>query len=218
VGYRPGDRLDEFFERSQPTPGQNSSDWWGTGHEQQRHQEYSAWATGGHALSMKRLLVGYDGRYGTVTGACLRCHSGDSVLGAREQAGFGGADDGIGCAVCHPVHGALGELRTQCSACHEGGAYYHRPELNATHVACGATSGVGCVGCHMPRVVRIGGTYALHSHRPGIVRPQDGATYDMPNSCMNGGCHADRDLAWAQAAFARHYGDGARAELAGALP
>lgn len=207
VGYRPGGELAAHFEEVEPSPGQSSSAWWGNGFERKRHQEYGAWRRGGHADSLARLREGYDGRYGAVTDECLRCHAGDFILAAGgRRPGVGDAKLGVTCAVCHNVHGELDALRLECSACHEAGAFYHEPERNADHVACAAEGEVGCVGCHMPLVIKNGGAYTLHSHRPGVVPPHDTLRYGMPSSCANGGCHADAPTERLIALYEAHYG------------
>jgi hypothetical protein len=58
----------------------------------------------------------------------------------------------------------------------------------------------------MPLTVQNGGGYTLHSHRPGIVPPEDTAELEVPNSCANGGCHSDRSLDWLQTTFHSFYG------------
>jgi hypothetical protein len=206
-GYRPGAELVDFFVEEQPSVGQTTGHWWGNGFERNRHQEYTAWSGGGHAESLDRLRDKYDGRYGVVSDACLDCHSGDYILAPRRgRPSVETARYGVTCAVCHNVHGRLDEPALTCGACHGAGAFYHRAELNASHVACGADAGVGCVGCHMPLVGKIGGTYMLHSHRPGVVSPEDSVQYGMPNSCMNGSCHPDATLEWALSAYSASYG------------
>jgi hypothetical protein len=208
VGYRPGRDLDADFEHAGPSPGQNSSYWWGKGRVRKRHQEYAAWKQGGHADSSTSLRDGYDGRYGEVTEDCLRCHAGDQALG-RAGPGVGDAAIGITCSVCHNVHGDLDEARVGCDACHEGGAFYHEPAWNDGHVACGTEARVDCTSCHMPQSVAIGGAYVLHDHGPGIVPPRDTLAWGTPSSCANGGCHADAEAAALQTLYEAHYGPGA---------
>ena len=208
TGYRPGDDLLAHFKPGEPPVGQNSSHWWGNGKERKRHQEFTAWQQGGHADSLKSLRDGYDGRYGQVDGSCLRCHVGEAALGQAVNVAALESDDlsPVTCAVCHQVHGELDQARLRCETCHEKGAYYHREESRARHVPCPADVGVSCVNCHMPLTVKNGGAFTLHSHAPGIVPPSDTATWGVPNSCANGGCHADRDEAWLQAAYDSHFG------------
>jgi hypothetical protein len=202
--YRPGERVEDGFSLSEPSPGQNTTDWWGNGRARSRHQEFNEWRRGGHANSLRSLREGYDGRFGALTGACLRCHAGDAILFPERELGMEQASQGITCSVCHNVHGELDRPRRECADCHEGGAYYHAPERNAAHVPCPSSAAVGCADCHMPRVVRIAGRAQLHSHAPGVVPPSDGAAYSMPTSCTQAGCHAGADLAALQRAFERH--------------
>jgi hypothetical protein len=205
TGYQPGDVLAEHLAEVEPVSGQSSKEWWGNGYERSRHQEYSAWRTGGHSQSLAHLREGYDGRYGAVTRECLGCHAGEYILAGRRKPGLDDVSQGITCTVCHQSHGALDTPRMTCGDCHGSGAFYHEPARNAEHVACGEDPAIGCVGCHMPKVVTIGGAYQLHTHRPGVVPPKQAQSFDMPNSCQNGVCHADRSLEWAIEAFEKHY-------------
>jgi hypothetical protein len=206
VGYRPGLDLAPHFVPLAPTPNQTSSYWWGNGVARKRHQEYPAWLQGGHSASLRSLREGYDGRYGAVTEECLSCHAGDYILASRgSRPSIDEAQQGVTCSVCHSVHGDLDQPRMGCEACHTTGAYYHQPERNADHVPCPREAGVGCVDCHMPKTVEIGGAYALHSHSPGIVTPAEGARWGMPSSCANGGCHADASPEELQIVFERHF-------------
>lgn len=207
VGYRPGDDLSPLFRELGPSPHQSSSFWWGNGSERKRHQEYAAWRRGGHADSLESLREGYDGRYGEVTEECLGCHAGDFILAdRRRRPGVEEVRHGITCAVCHEVHGELSERRMDCGDCHGEGAFYHEPERNVAHVACPPQADVGCVGCHMPRVIKNGGAYTLHSHAPGVVPPAEAARWGMPSSCANAGCHADDGPERLQRLFEAHYG------------
>ncbi|VFM95160.1 MAG: Cytochrome c554 and c-prime [Candidatus Kentron sp. G] len=206
VGYRIGEPLAKYFKETEPTLGQTSAAWWGNGREHKRHQEYYAWRQGGHADSLQRLKTGYDGRYGEVTSDCLRCHAAKAALLPERVWRPDETKHGITCAVCHPVHGELDKPRYACGDCHQGGAYYHRPERNEDHVVCGEKAGVTCVDCHMPLTGKNGGGLNLHTHHPGIIPPADTRQYGVPNSCANGGCHTHRDIQWLQDALARHYG------------
>lgn len=62
-----------------------------------------------------------------------------------------------------------------------------------------------CVACHMPLVVKTGGTYTLRSHSFKIIPPEATKKYNMPSSCQNGQCHQDKNLQWAQRAFDSFY-------------
>lgn len=202
--YRPGDDLASMFKEDEPDFLQNSSNWWGNGRERARHQEYTAWKRGGHADSLKSLGETYDGRYGEVGPDCMRCHSAQGAVAGRPiEAEL--ATDPVTCAACHNSHGALDEIRTDCAACHDQGAFHHATVAMADHVPCPPEAGVECVDCHMPRTAKLGGEYRLHSHAPGITTPMQAAEFGSPSSCANAGCHADRDTAWLESAYQRHY-------------
>ena len=205
VDYKIGEPLDEYFRESQATLGQNSAEWWGSGNEHKRHQEYGAWKRGGHADSLKSLTDGYDGRYGEVDSACLRCHAAEAAADPRRHLTLDKVRYGITCAVCHNIHGNLDAPRYQCAYCHEQVAFYHQPKRNVEHVVCGDGAKVTCVDCHMPLTAKTGGGINLHTHQPGIIRPSDTGEYGVPSSCANGGCHQDKDADWLQSAFDRHY-------------
>ncbi|MCG8588848.1 MAG: cytochrome c family protein [Proteobacteria bacterium] len=212
VGYRPGDDLQAFFRGLEPSPGQNSSHWWGNGHPRQRHQEYPSWAAGGHADSLTSLGESYDGRFGDVTEDCLGCHAAEAAL---DPGGGWRVDDvklGITCSVCHPSHGDLAAARIACQDCHTDDAFYHEPERGADHVPCPEAAQVSCVSCHMPKTVVIGGRPQLHSHRAGFVPPRDTAAWGVSSGCANGGCHAGVETATLQAWFDAHYGDAPASE------
>ena len=205
VGYEIGESLDAYFRETAPMPGQGSAAWWGNGRERKRHQEYYAWKQGGHADSLKSLKDGYDGRYGEVGSACLRCHSAEVAVDPRRERSLDAVEHGITCAVCHNVHGGLQERRHDCSYCHENGAFYHQPERNAKHIACGDDADVVCIDCHMPLTAKNGGGLNLRSHHPGIVPPSDTEALGVPSSCANGDCHRDKQTGWLQAQFEAHY-------------
>jgi hypothetical protein len=205
VGYKIGEPLADYFRESLPTEGQNSAEWWGNGSEHKRHQEYGAWKRGGHADSLKSLTDGYDGRYGEITSACLRCHAAEAAADPRRNLSLNNVQHGITCTICHNVHGNLDAPRYKCDFCHEQGALFHQPERNAEHVVCGDDAKVTCVDCHMPLTAKTGGGLNLHSHQPGIIPPSDTELYGIPSSCSNGGCHTGQDVDWLQAAYERHY-------------
>ena len=205
VGYRIGEPLDRYFREQMPTLGQGSAEWWGNGREHKRHQEYGAWKRGGHADSLKSLTEGYDGRYGDVTSACLRCHAAEAAAEPRRDFTLSQVQHGITCAVCHNVHGRLEQARFKCDYCHVQGAFFHQPERNADHVICGGRAEVSCVQCHMPLTAKSGGGINLHSHYPGIIPPSETDQYGVPSSCANGGCHLDKPTDWLQAQFDSHY-------------
>jgi len=206
AGYKPGDRLTDYFKERKPTPGQNSNKWWGNGRERKRHQEYYAWRQGGHVNSLKSLKENYDGKYGKVTNKCLNCHAAKAILsGGDDGLTLEEAEYGITCAVCHNVHGDLDKPRTSCDTCHGDGAYHHKKNNNTDHIVCTDSAKVTCVNCHMPLTVKNGGGYTLHSHRFGIIPPEDSLKYGVPNSCGNGGCHTDKSMEWLQSSYKSYY-------------
>ena len=205
VGYRPGKQLSDHFDEYTPDPLQNSSFWWANGRERKRHQEYFAWRQGGHADSMKSLVTDYDGRFGKLSQDCLRCHAAEAILNPDKEYSVNSDLDGITCSVCHNVHGKLDDLRMSCESCHEKGAFYHTPDRNANHVACGNKANVDCVNCHMPLTAKNGGGYTLHSHTPGIVEPKESTKLGVPTSCANGGCHNDKETEWLQLKYTSYY-------------
>jgi len=205
-GYKPGARLDSYFDEIKPYAAQNTSQWWRNGHPRKRHQEYYSWRQGGHVNSLKSLKGGYDGKYGQVTSKCLGCHAGEAINdGQSEHYTLEEVEYGITCAVCHNVHGKLEQLRLSCSSCHGEGASYHQPEINPNHIPCPESAEVQCEQCHMPLTVMNGGGYTLHSHRAGIISPDETRKSGVPGSCANGGCHKDKSIDWLQAAFDKNY-------------
>lgn len=212
--YRPGDQLTDFFVEWEPDYIQNSSAWWGNGRERKRHQEYTVWKLGGHADALKTLQENYDGRFGAVSEDCMGCHSGEGALAAEQGVtiSLDEAETGIGCPVCHQSHGSLDTQRIDCATCHTKGPFHHQDDNWAEHVPCPVEAEVTCVDCHMPLTGRNGGAYTLHSHHPGIVPPQDTAEFGVPNSCANGGCHADNEGAWLEAKILEFYGNDVAAD------
>lgn len=109
---------------------------------------------------------------------------------------------GVSCSDCHEPHSAT--LRTGpepndiCATCHLPATFasedHHRHPL----------SGVGCVDCHMTsRDYMVVDGRRDHSFR--IPRPDLSVETGSPNACS--GCHADRDLAWADATYREWFGD-----------
>ena len=107
---------------------------------------------------------------------------------------------GVTCSDCHEPHTL--KLRAEgsnvCSQCHAPGKFasaeHHHHKTNST--------GAGCLGCHMPeRVYMVVDPRRNHSFR--IPRPDLSAKLGTPNACN--GCHADKNLNWTVAAFAKWY-------------
>lgn len=206
VNYELGSPLDPSFNEVKADFIQNSSQWWGNGRERDRHQEYPAWRRGGHADALKTLNVDYDGRYGKAGPECLRCHSAEAAVYPNRTLTLADAKNGITCVVCHNVHGALDESRSTCASCHDQGPFHHRTVALKDHVPCPTSAGVRCENCHMPVTVKVGGQYQLHSHAPGITSPEDGARFESPSSCANGGCHSETSGSKLQQNFEAFYG------------
>ncbi|HRQ65183.1 MAG TPA: multiheme c-type cytochrome [Xanthomonadaceae bacterium] len=206
VAFLPGDKLTDHFRLVEPDYLQNSSQWWGTGRERDRHQQFQTWRRGGHADALLTLGNGYDGRFGEVSEDCFTCHSAEyAVYGDLARAKFEAPKLGITCAVCHNVHGNLESARTACADCHSDGPFHHREVAMHEHVPCPESAAVTCVDCHMPITVRIAGALRLRSHAPGITEPADAAHFNAPSSCANGGCHQTASPEWLQAQFDRFY-------------
>ncbi|MEA1914259.1 MAG: ammonia-forming cytochrome c nitrite reductase subunit c552, partial [Campylobacterota bacterium] len=72
------------------------------------------------------------------------------------------------------------------------------------HYPC-PTNKVTCADCHMPRVVKTGGKYSLRSHAFKIIPPEATLKHEIPNSCQNGACHADKSVEWAIEEFEKFY-------------
>jgi hypothetical protein len=206
INLTPGDPIAGHFEPDEADYLQNSSAWWANGLEKNRHQQYSAWKRGGHADSLRTLKEDYDGRFGPVGPECLDCHAGEAAIrGPRHKLSLHQVSDGVTCVVCHNVHDAIELPRTGCESCHDKGAFHHADQPTAQHVPCPPSANVGCVSCHMPLTAKIGESYTVNSHAPGITPPIDADTVGSPTSCANGGCHADRSATEFQQAFERFY-------------
>jgi hypothetical protein len=123
------------------------------------------------------------------------------------------------CTTCHGMHDGdpRGQLRPSAAASGGDGACTpcHR-ELSAPaakaghthHAAAGAgANGVGCVDCHMPRIVY--GVLDIHrSHRIELPAPQRA---DRPDACTL--CHVEETRAWAMTALRRLWPQPADADV-----
>nr|WP_225444613.1 multiheme c-type cytochrome [Pseudomarimonas arenosa] len=217
VGFEPGGSLEDKFVFSQPDYLQNSSQWWGTGRERDRHQQFQAWQRGGHADALKSLGSSYDGRFGPVERECYQCHSAEyAVFPEKAKDAELVPELGVTCSVCHNVHGELDSQRMTCVDCHDNGAKHHAQDALVDHVPCPESAKVECIDCHMPITITIGGELRLRSHAPGITEPQQAASFDSPSSCANGGCHSNASSEDMQTAFDNFYRAGdARASTVG---
>lgn len=204
--YRPGDDLEAHFDHWEADFLQNSSQWWGTGREKKRHQEYMAWRRSGHVNALKNITENDDGRYGAADEGCLHCHAGEAAVRAEDHGPrLGDVKHGITCAVCHNSHGDLDRIRRDCASCHDHGPFHHQTVTTAAHIPCPAEAGVLCIDCHMPLTVKMGGEFLLRSHAPGITEPAAGAAFNSPSSCANGACHQADSTDWLQQEFKAFY-------------
>ncbi len=119
---------------------------------------------------------------------------------------------GVTCSDCHEPHSAT--LRTGpepnaiCATCHLPSTFasedHHRHPL----------ASVACVDCHMTsRDYMVVDGRRDHSFR--IPRPDLSVETGSPNACS--GCHADRELAWADAAYREWFGDERAAHYGSAI-
>ncbi|MBI3844148.1 MAG: hypothetical protein HY292_05855, partial [Planctomycetes bacterium] len=107
---------------------------------------------------------------------------------------------GVGCSDCHDVHSGKTKKpgNALCLQCHQ-------PALDtpAHTMHAAGTPGALCTSCHMPQT-----TYMLrhprHDHSMSTPLPSLTVELGIPNACNR--CHADKDAAWAVAAFDAHYG------------
>ncbi len=211
ISYQPGQDLPRNFNQSSPDRDKKGKYWWGTGLSKKRHQEFSDFNLSAHSKSLRNLHESHTTLRGEKTDACLRCHSADYRLSSRDHLpDLNTAKYGITCVVCHEPH-RLSLQRHQrdhsgeiCGQCHADGLSLSSARSGRPHYPCPVNQ-ASCPDCHMPYIVMTGGGYHLRSHAFRIVRPQDTRGLDMPNSCQNGGCHADKSLDWAVQAFTEHY-------------
>ena len=221
VEYLPAQALNKNFQQTTPKNDKNNQYWWGNGVSKNKHQEYADFARSGHARSLKNLRI--KRRVNCVTGStpndtCLQCHSGDYIIAKRHNDHQGdkkkrilptldNAQDDITCVVCHDPHQSGIENRDQimadqCQECHTKDT--HTMKEHKQHFPCPAEH-VSCVDCHMPKIIQAGGEFSLRSHAFRIIPPQATLKYGMPNSCQNGGCHADKTTQWAIDEYEQFY-------------
>ncbi len=107
---------------------------------------------------------------------------------------------GVTCSDCHEPHSLKikAEGDGVCSQCHSPAKFasaehhHHKP----------SSAGASCLGCHMPeRVYMVVDPRRDHGFR--VPRPDLSAKLGTPNACT--GCHTDKNISWAAAAFAKWY-------------
>ena len=213
AGFQPGDdlRITNFIPTT-PKNDKKGNNWWGNGLSKNRHQEFSDLSRSAHAKSLINLLENLDGENkgcGELSDDCLQCHSTDYRHAKEgEKPNLMTARYGITCVACHEPHGqhkkqaGFGDGTTLCRNCH----MQKTGDNDEPHTPC-TKELVGCTDCHMPKIVKTGGFFSLHSHAFQVVMPEASLGNNMPNSCQNGGCHADKSLEWAIESYKQFYGD-----------
>lgn len=213
VSFKPGQELPKDFTLTSPHGDKKGKYWWGVGLSKKRHQEYADFNLSGHSKSLRNLLESRSTNKGEQSASCLTCHSADYRMSQDDQKpDLDNAKHGITCVVCHDPHRLIPDSHERnqpseiCGTCHAALLAEEAAAHGKPHYPC-PTVQVSCADCHMPYIVKTGGGYHLRSHAFHIVRPQDTRDLNMPNSCQNGGCHADQSLGWAEQAFNDFYLD-----------
>jgi hypothetical protein len=187
--------------------------WWNNRLAKKRHQEFADFSLSKHARALKDLHQKPNPHNDRpVSDACLQCHSQDYRSAPKNhKPTLVTAQEGLTCVTCHEPHGldrsapSLLTASDRCGACHLSPTAKGEIErYGASHFPCPSDQ-VTCVDCHMPRIVKSGGTFSMHSHAFKIVPPEATKQYGMPNSCQNGACHQDRTTEWAIDAYRRFY-------------
>lgn len=121
-------------------------------------------------------------------------------LGSRMHAA------GVTCLDCHDPHAARPKMTGNdlCMQCHNG-SRPNSPIINPTAHSFHASDSTGnlCVNCHMPQTVYMQ-RHWRHDHGFTVPDPRMTREYGIPNACNR--CHADKDVAWAEAACDKWYG------------
>jgi predicted CXXCH cytochrome family protein len=211
INYLPGDELNSNYQPLTQEQDAKGKYWWGNGLAKNRHQEYADFAKSKHAKSLRYLHENHTPERGEITEKCLNCHSADYRLAKEgDRPNLESVKHGITCAVCHEPHGMDRQFlperkRTEiCGSCHLDSMDRMAVKRGRPHMPC-PTSAATCADCHMPYIVKSGGDFVIRSHAFQIVPPTATEAFGVPNSCQNGGCHADKDIAWAISAYAEHY-------------
>ena len=115
---------------------------------------------------------------------------------------------GVKCGDCHDVHRArrYKEGNDLCTRCHRADTYDVETHHFHKKVVKGKPSdGALCTSCHMPgqmfMVVHFRRDHSMRAPRPDLS-----LSLRTPNACSAAGCHADKPLSWAVAAYEKWYG------------
>lgn len=212
--FEPSDDLTTAnFISPTPVRDKKEKDWWGNGLSKNHNQKFSNWSKSAHSKSLNRLLENHTDtkkEYGEPTDECLQCHSTDYRSAAKQnKPDMYTARFGVTCVACHAPHGSANTTERSnawtisCTECHQ--KLMH--STTQQHIPC-SDPVASCADCHMPRIVKAGGFFSIRSHTFQIIRPQASKGAPMPNSCQNGGCHADQNIEWAVKAYNDFYGNG----------
>jgi predicted CXXCH cytochrome family protein len=109
--------------------------------------------------------------------------------------------EGVVCTDCHEPHS--GSLKADgnavCARCHDA----QRFDVEAHHHHAPGTEASKCTTCHMPSRTYMG-VHVRHDHSFRLPAPARAQTFGSPDPCTS--CHADRGVAWAEAALDRWTG------------
>lgn len=213
LNYQPGENIGSKYKQLTQAEDTSQKYWWGLGLSKNRHQEFADFSESKHSKALTLLKSHHTAERGKLSDECLQCHSQDyRSAPADQKPTLHTATQGLTCVTCHNPHGMerkLGSVSVdaeRCGLCHADSISFKAAESGRPHYP-GPPSSKSCADCHMPYIVKSGGAYPIRSHAFKIVPPTASLTYDMPNSCQNGGCHDDQSVEWAIDAFEKHYPD-----------
>lgn len=213
LGYTPGEEINSDYKQVQQQDDAQQKHWWGLGLSKNRHQEFADFSESKHSKALTLMKSHHTPERGELTDECLQCHSQDyRSAPADQKPTLHTATQGLTCVTCHNPHGMDRDLPSaridaeRCGLCHADSISFTAAQNGRPHYP-GPPSSKSCADCHMPYIVKSGGAYPIRSHAFKIVPPVASLTYDMPNSCQNGGCHDDKSIEWAIEAFNTHYPD-----------
>ncbi len=212
LNITPGEPIGDKFELLTKDKDNEGKFWWGVGLSRNRHQEFADFALSKHAMSLTLMRRNHTPAYGELTDECLACHSADYILAAPgSKPTLATAAEGLTCATCHEPHGLdrlfkiARPVTGRCGSCHGDGLSWQASGDGKPHYP-GPPNSATCPDCHMPYIVESGGTFPIRSHAFKIVPPSATKAFGIPNSCQNGGCHADRSVDWTIREFEAFYG------------